>query len=253
MVVSLENEVFSSKRSCLLPALPKSRFHREFAAYKAKKACCSLTLFAFNGEKLIHIVLLIKHFYLESIFKLVEQILVSPLEDFELGLSMSIDQPDMASSSNVTSVTHEMGSHDHDYLCLTKNRLYDELCISKQENQRLQHKIGLQNRRINLLRNQIKSLQSGNLPKTLRKKVISEELKGKFSQAQIEMICDKKKRFFSKKWSNSDYAAAMKLRCISSKALMHVRKNHVPLPSVTTLRQKFNFIHLSPGIIKPAI
>ena len=104
-----------------------------------------------------------------------------------------------------------------------------------------------------LYKNRIASLLKGNLPGSVRKKVVQSELKGKFSPAQLGMLCDKKQRQYTKKWSNCDYAKAMKLRCISSKALMHVRKNHVPLPALTTLTRKFGFIHICPGIIKSVV
>ena len=45
----------------------------------------------------------------------------------------------------------------------------------------------------------------------------------------------------------------MKVRCLSSRTLEHVRKNVVPLPAYSTPRNKFSWTHFTPGIVKLAL
>ena len=57
----------------------------------------------------------------------------------------------------------------------------------------------------------------------------------------------------SMNWDNEDFSKAMKLKGISKKALDLVRAEIAPLPSASTLIEKFSFMHIVPQRIQPAI
>jgi hypothetical protein len=150
-------------------------------------------------------------------------------------------------SSNVASVIitqpNIIKNIREDYIQSLKKEL---ICANK-EKRLLRQKVGR-------LLKQVKSLKSGNFSRTLQDAVVKARLKGKFSEAQMDILLSKKKRHYSKKWSQKDYANAMSLRGFSKKALAFVRKDNLfPLPAESTLNHKFSFIHVGPGMIKPAM
>jgi hypothetical protein len=107
--------------------------------------------------------------------------------------------------------------------------------------------------KVNRLQKMVQALKAGNLSRQLQDTVVKNRLKGKFSIGQLDMLLSKKPQKFSRKWSQTDYATAMAVRGISIKAFNFVRKNIVPLPGDSTLDRKFGFIHVSRGLIEPAI
>jgi hypothetical protein len=75
-------------------------------------------------------------------------------------------------------------------------------------------------------------------------------LKDHFSEATLDLILDKNRQY-SKKWTNKDFCFAMLLKMISPKALKLLRKSGMlPLPANSTIKRKFSFMHVTPGIYK---
>ena len=99
----------------------------------------------------------------------------------------------------------------------------------------------------------IVALRSGNLPEPLKNRIVKDKLKGSFSVSQLDWMLSKKKRSRICNLTSVDLSKAMRLRCASTKAYKLVRKEHVPLPGLSTLNRKFEFMHVAPGIIKPMV
>lgn len=73
-------------------------------------------------------------------------------------------------------------------------------------------------------------------------------LKDHFSEATLDLILDKNRQY-SKKHTNKDFCFAMLLKMISPKALTLLRKSGMlPLPSNSTIKRKFSFMHITPGM-----
>ena len=107
---------------------------------------------------------------------------------------------------------------------------------------------------VQLLKNQNASLRSGNLPEAVKNRVVTEKLKGKFTPAQISQIISKKTKKRSMKWKEEDYNLGYKFRFLPKKKYNALRKQHnFPLPGVSTIDKKFQFVHLSPGFIQPTL
>jgi hypothetical protein len=107
--------------------------------------------------------------------------------------------------------------------------------------------------KVNRLQKMVQALKAGNLSRHLQDTVVKNRLKGQFSDGQLDMLLSNKPRKFSRKWTQTDYSTAMAIRGISIKAFNFVRKNIVPLPGDSTLNRKFGFIHISKGLIEPAV
>ena len=83
--------------------------------------------------------------------------------------------------------------------------------------------------------------------------VVRERLSDHFTEAQLDLILNKKQKF-SKKWSSKDYQFAMKLKLVSPKALRVLRKSgQLPLPSNSTLKKKFSFMYVTPGYVHASL
>ena len=105
-----------------------------------------------------------------------------------------------------------------------------------------------------LQKNQIDSLISGKLPKTVQHRAVHDVLSsnGRFTDAQIGQLVKPVKEIGKdgkipitrcKDWSYDDYAKAMPLRCAGKKAYTIVRKLHnVPYPGISTLDKQFTCV-----------
>ena len=105
-----------------------------------------------------------------------------------------------------------------------------------------------------ILSPRIEKYAAGKMPLKEKKRLLVDYFPGKFSLSpgQIDIMLSKKERKRSKLWTNSDYCKAMKIRCLSVRALNYVRKELCPLPAYPTLRAKFgSFMHLTPGFMRP--
>jgi hypothetical protein len=128
-----------------------------------------------------------------------------------------------------------------------------ELDALRQELKCSKSKIKTLTLKVNRLQKTVDALKAGHLSRRVQDTVIKTRLKGKFSEGQLDMLLSKKPRKFSRKWTQNDYSTAMAVRGISIKAFNFVRKNIVPLPGDSTLNRKFGFIHISHGLIEPAV
>ena len=89
----------------------------------------------------------------------------------------------------------------------------------------------------------------GIMPMKHKKKIAKEVLKanGKLSDTSLKVLVDGKK--FAKNLSSSDLAKALQLRNISKKAYNMVKEIIPIFPHMNTLRKKFSFLQIVPGII----
>ena len=109
-------------------------------------------------------------------------------------------------------------------------------------------------RQVQLLKNQNASLRAGNLPEAVKKRVVTEKLKSKFSPGQISQILRKKPQKRCMKWREEDYERGYKYCFIPKKQYNDLRNKHnFPLPGISTIDKKFQFVHCSPGFIMPSI
>ena len=77
--------------------------------------------------------------------------------------------------------------------------------------------------------------------------MVRQRLKDHFSEATLDLILDKNRKF-SKKWTNKDFCFAMLLKMISPKSLKLLRKSQIlPLPANSTIKRKFSFMNVTPG------
>ena len=115
----------------------------------------------------------------------------------------------------------------------------------KQDNadiKRLRQKIRNQQKTISCLRNQ----KTIGLSKSSKKKLVEDELKKYFSDAQAKCIIEGKKR---SSWSLDDISTALVLRSLSKKTYKFIRSNKLfPLPGISTLQKTARKFDVSPGI-----
>ena len=157
--------------------------------------------------------------------------------DFDLGRSEEIKIP--AKKSFSESVNLKKSDKEHDYAQESSNP-YDLI-------KKLRHQV-------QLLKNQNASLRSGKLPEVVKNRVVTEKLKGKFTPAQISQIISKKTQKKCMKWTEEDYNLGYKYRFLPRKQYNALRTQHnFPLPGISTIDKKFQFVHLSPGYIKPTL
>ena len=157
--------------------------------------------------------------------------------DFDLGSNVEIDIPVQKIQPESENLTKSDDEHDYTQKCLNP---YDMI-------KKLQ-------RQVQLLKNQNASLRSGKLPEVVKNRVVTEKLKGKFTPAQISQIISKKPQKRCMKWKEEDYNLGYKFRFLPRKQYNALRKQHsFPLPGISTIDKKFQFVHLSPGYIKPTL
>ena len=166
-----------------------------------------------------------------------EPIKVNSDSDFDLGRSEEIKIPEQISSAESVNLTKSDKEHDYAQNCPNPFDLI----------KKLKHQV-------QLLKNQNASLRSGNLPEAVKNRVVAEKLKGKFTPAQISQIISKKTKKRCMKWKEEDYNLGYKFRFLPKKQYNALRKKHnFPLPGISTIDKKFQFVHLSPGFIKPSL
>ena len=96
--------------------------------------------------------------------------------------------------------------------------------------------------------------EKGIMPKKQKKQIAKEVLKatGKLSDAKLRVLVDGKK--FAKNLPATDLATALQLRNISKKAYKFMNSILPIFPHLDTLRKKFSFLRIMPGvIIKPVM
>lgn len=106
-------------------------------------------------------------------------------------------------------------------------------------------------RQLHKAQRDLKNLQdtSSTKGKAHMEQMVRTRLADHFSQATLDLILDKSRQY-SKKWTNKDFCFAMLLKMVSPKALKLLRKSKVlPMPSNSTLKRKFSFMHVTPGKI----
>ena len=94
----------------------------------------------------------------------------------------------------------------------------------------------------------------GIMPKKQKKQIAKDVLKstGRFSDARLRVLVDGKK--YAKNLPATDLADALQLRNISKKAYVFMNSVLPIFPHLDTLRKKFSFLRIMPGvIIQPVI
>ncbi len=151
---------------------------------------------------------------------------------------------------------HQSPASDHSSYCLSNSheivRRNEELLS---ENVRLARENNKLRRLMACYKSRwLAASRSKEVSKPEKEKIVRDCLAGKFSTAQVDAILSSKPKKFSKKYSNSDFKQAMSLRILSQSSLKAIRKKTpLLLPSLTSLRRKFSFVHVCPGIIQPMI
>jgi hypothetical protein len=177
-------------------------------------------------------------------------------------IPLDISDIEMDRESN----SHCLFTNDHNYCIGTTVSIgldhgyYSKVSIGEPELEALRHELKStkkENKTLKVkvirLQKMVDAFKAGNLSRHLQDTVVKNRLNGKFSNGQLDILLSKKPQKFSRKWTQADYSTAMAVRGISIKAFNFVRKNIVPLPGDSTLDRKFGFIHVSQGLIEPAI
>ena len=120
----------------------------------------------------------------------------------------------------------------------------NKLLIKQLEKRRGADKI-----RIQVLKKTINLYKQGNLPKYTIRIVVHEALKKHFGRGQIDIFLSEKPRRFTKNYTTKNYHDAMALRNIGGVKSLALVRNLIPMPSFTSLQQKFSFMSLLPGYI----
>ena len=94
--------------------------------------------------------------------------------------------------------------------------------------------------------------QVDNVPKKLQNQIVAQKLSGRFTEAQIDIMCSDKKRTRSNKYSREDYLFALKVKQLSPRAVKAIKKI-LPMPDNKTTSTKFSWIHSIPGYLQPVI
>ena len=131
---------------------------------------------------------------------------------------------------------------------LEKEKFLEEKKKLKLEKLNLQRSLNKANRDLRNLQDKTTAKGKAHMGEMVR-----ERLKNHFSEGTLDLILDKNRKF-SKKWSNKDLCFAMLLKMISPKSLKLLRKsNLLPLPANSTLKQKFSFMHVTPGYVDASL
>ena len=131
---------------------------------------------------------------------------------------------------------------------LKEDKLRNQLLIKE-----LKSQISTLNRKLFICKlNYERRFQVDNVPKKLQNQIVAKKLSGRFTEAQIDIMCSDKKRTRSNKYSKEDYLFALKVKQLSPRAVKAIKKV-LPMPDNKTTSTKFSWIHSIPGYLQPVI
>ena len=155
---------------------------------------------------------------------------------------------------NIPNINFEPEENEHDYVSPAVLKL---LKVIEQKNKKIakyQRLYWNANKSIKHYKLRLARKDQGIMTKKQKKQITKDVLKasGKFSDARLRVLVDGKK--FAKNLPATDLAAALQLRNISKKAYVFMNSVLPIFPHLNTLRKKFSFLRIMPGvIIKPVL
>ena len=155
--------------------------------------------------------------------------------------------------------------HDHFYTCQKCKSKDEEISNLQREISTLKEQLRYKTKENGKLLKNLEDLTNPN-PSLPKSKKIHQDITrntlqktGTFSTAVIDIalrgatdttkISETPRSY---KWTNADYIKGLKAKSIgNNKSLLFTRRNICPLPGETTIRNKFSFFQVQPGIITP--
>ena len=158
--------------------------------------------------------------------------------------------------------------HPYSVICTNCHSLEEEIKKLKTDKNYFQNQSNYWKRRFHIINNKYEDLlrpeplnsRTRNICHKITKATLVEK-GGFFSKGQIDVALkaieakkNKKKKLESHSWSHKDYIKSFRVKSFGGiKSLEYIKDDIVPLPSPSTIRKQFGFMHLGLRFLKPAL